>query len=43
MPATFFHAYHGENVYNLLSDEVKDKINLDRMKTFAQGTPEFCS
>ena len=38
MPATFFHAYHGENVYNLLSDEVKDKINLDRMKTFAQGT-----
>ena len=26
MPATFFHAYHGENVYNLLSDEVKDKL-----------------
>jgi len=38
MPATLFHAYFSKEVYNKLNNEIKNKIDINKLKTFSQGT-----
>ena len=37
MPATVTHAYFAKDVYDILPDTIKDKIDINRLKMFAQG------
>jgi hypothetical protein len=37
MPATITHAYFGKDVYDILPVNIKNKIDIKRIKTFGQG------
>lgn len=41
MPATVTHAYFAKDLYEILPDEIISKLNLDRIKMFAQSTDSF--
>lgn len=38
MPATIVHAYFSQDVYDILPSTIKNKLNVDRLKTFGQST-----
>lgn len=38
MPATVVHAYFSQDVYDILPSTIKNKLNVDRLKTFGQST-----
>ena len=38
MPATITHAYFAKDVYEILPSNIKDKLNVKRVKMFGQST-----
>ena len=38
MPATVTHAYFSNDVYDILPNQIKERISLSRIKMFGQGT-----
>lgn len=38
MPATITHAYFSKDVYDILPNNIKNKVSVDRIKMFAQST-----
>ena len=41
MPATVTHAYFSNDVYDILPNQIKERISLSRIKMFGQGTDPF--
>ena len=37
MPATIVHSYFAKDLHDILPDEIKNKIDVDRLKMFGQG------
>lgn len=38
MPATVVHAYFSQDVYDILPNTIKNKLNVERLRTFGQST-----
>ena len=41
MPATITHAFFAKDVYDILPEDITEKVDLDRLKTFAQSADSF--
>ena len=38
MPATITHAYFAKDIYDILPNDIKDNLDLKRIKMFGQST-----